>query len=104
VLDFSLTVHFIHLVVTSLYSHAIPANLLWWMLQICSATVMTSVGVWACQWRELKPIHFGSKPAAPKQPAEDEGVGESRVRGRGRGRDGAGEYEMANMNEGDNRV
>ncbi|KAH8727115.1 integral membrane protein S linking to the trans Golgi network-domain-containing protein [Phaeosphaeriaceae sp. PMI808] len=103
VLDFALTVHFIHLVVTSLYSHAIPANLLWWALQICSATVMTSVGVWACQWRELKPINFGSKPA-PKQPVADDGAGESRGRGRGRGRDGAGEYEMVNMNDGDNRV
>jgi ABC-type nickel/cobalt efflux system permease component RcnA len=103
VLDFALTVHFIHLIVTSLYSHALPANLLWWMLQICSATVMTSVGVWACQWRELKPINFGSKPA-PKQAAADDGEGESRGRGRGRGRDGAGEYEMVDMNEGDNRV
>jgi hypothetical protein len=104
VLDFALTVHFIHLIVTSLYSHGIPANLLWWMLQICSATVMTSVGVWACQWRELKPINFGGKPTAKQPAVEDDGVGESRGRGRGRGRDGAGEYEMANLNEADDRV
>ncbi|KAF1920533.1 integral membrane protein S linking to the trans Golgi network-domain-containing protein [Ampelomyces quisqualis] len=105
VLDFALTVHFIHLIVTSLYSHGIPANLLWWMLQICSATVMTSLGVWACQWRELKPINFGSRPAAT-QPAvsTNDGVGQSRGRGRGRGRDGAGEYELADMNEGEDRV
>jgi hypothetical protein len=100
VLDFALTIHFIHLVTTSVYSHAIPANLLWWMLQICSATVMVSVGTWACQWRELKPISFGGKAAAKTQPAAGDGVGESR----GRGRDGAGEYEMANMNDGDDRV
>jgi hypothetical protein len=105
VLDFALTIHFIHLVTTSLYSHAVPANLLWWMLQMCSATVMISVGTWACQWRELKPINFGgNKAAANPQPAEDDGVGESRGRGRGRGRDGAGEYEMANLNEGEDRV
>jgi hypothetical protein len=65
---------------------------------------MVSVGTWACQWRELKPINFGGKAAAQPQPAADDGVGESRGRGRGRGRDGAGEYEMANMNEGDDRV
>jgi hypothetical protein len=65
---------------------------------------MTSVGVWACQWRELKPINFGGKPAASKQPAADEGVGESRGRGKGRGRDGAGEYELANMNGSGNEV
>ena len=103
VLDFALTIHFVHLIVTSLYSHALPANLLWWMLQICSATVMTSVGIWACQWRELKPISFGGKAAA-KPPAADEGEGETRGRGRGRGRDSAGEYEMVTMNEGESSV
>lgn len=102
--DFALTVHFIHLVVTSLYTHAIPSNLFWWALQICSATIMTSLGVWACQWRELKPINFGSKPASRQQQATDDGEGESRGRGRGRGRDGAGEYEMVDMDENDNRV
>jgi hypothetical protein len=104
VLDFALTVHFIHLLVTSFYSHAIPANLFWWALQICSATIMTSLGVWACQWRELRPINFGSKSATTQQPAADDGVGESRGRGRGRGRDGAGEYEMVGMNQSGNSV
>ncbi|KAL5121042.1 hypothetical protein ACEQ8H_000891 [Pleosporales sp. CAS-2024a] len=104
VLDFALTIHFIHLVTTSLYSHSIPAHLLWWMLQICSATVMVSVGTWACQWRELKPINLGGTATAQPQQAADDGVGESRGRGRGRGRDGAGEYEMANMTEGEDRV
>ncbi|KAF2864640.1 integral membrane protein S linking to the trans Golgi network-domain-containing protein [Massariosphaeria phaeospora] len=102
VLDFALTIHFIHLVVTSLYSHAVPTNLFWWALQVCSATVMTSLGVWACQWRELRPISFGAKaPARPQGsgPAQDDGVGESRGRGRGRGRDGAGEYELASMGQ-----
>ena len=98
VLDFVLTVHFIHLLITSFYSHAIPANLFWWSLQIGSVGIMASIGVWACQWRELKPINFGGKPATA-QPARDDGEGESRGRGRGRGRDGGGEYEMVNMNE-----
>ncbi|KAK3207292.1 hypothetical protein GRF29_103g442421 [Pseudopithomyces chartarum] len=92
VLDFALTIHFIHLIVTSLYTHAIPTNLFWWALQACSATLMTSVGVWACQWRELRPINFGSKSAARQ------GTGPSDEDGRGRGRDG---YELAGMNGGD---
>jgi ABC-type nickel/cobalt efflux system permease component RcnA len=104
VLDFALTVHFIHLIVTSLYTHAIPANLFWWALQLCSATIMASLGVWACQWRELRPINFGSKtPAQQAAATEDEG-GESRGRGRGRGGDGAGEYEMVSMSQGDNNA
>ncbi|KZM27341.1 hypothetical protein ST47_g1517 [Ascochyta rabiei] len=101
VLDFALTVHFIHLVVTSLYTHAIPSHLFWWALQTASATIMTSLGVWACQWRELRPITFGAKST---KPAANDGVGEARGSGRGRGRDGAGEYEMANMNDGANNV
>ena len=105
VLDFALTIHFIHLVVTSLYSHAIPTNLFWWALQACSATLMTSLGVWACQWRELRPINFGSKSTARQGgSAAEEDVGESRGRGRGRGRDGAGEYEMVGLNDGDSNV
>ncbi|KAH7378807.1 integral membrane protein S linking to the trans Golgi network-domain-containing protein [Pyrenochaeta sp. MPI-SDFR-AT-0127] len=104
VLDFAVTVHFIHLIVTSLYSHALPGNLFWWALQICSATIMTSLGVWACQWRELRPINFGNKTTTRQQPATDDDAGESRGRSRGRGRDGAGEYEMVGMNEDGNNV
>ncbi|OAL46056.1 hypothetical protein IQ07DRAFT_590829 [Pyrenochaeta sp. DS3sAY3a] len=105
VLDFALTVHFIHLIVTSFYSHAIPANLFWWALQICTASIMTSLGVWACQWRELRPINFGGKANSRQQEAPiDDGVGESRGRGRGRGRDGAGEYEMVSMGGSENNV
>lgn len=104
VLDFALTVHFIHLIVTSFYSHAVPSNLFWWALQICSATLMTSLGVWACQWRELKPISFGGKAKQQGATSTEDGVGESRGRGRGRGNDGAGEYEMVAMNDRSNNV
>ena len=105
VLDFALTIHFIHLIVTSLYTHAIPTNLFWWALQLCSTAVMTFLGVWACRWRELRPINFGTKAPARQEidPSED-GAGETRGRGRGRGQDGAGEYEMVGMRGGDNNV
>jgi hypothetical protein len=112
--DFALTLHFIHLLLVSLYSHSIPQNALWWALQLASAGVMTSLGVWSCQWRELRPINFGGGAAstvgggtaAAGGSAEtvteggevhgDEEHGYGR-RGRGRGRDGAGEYEMVAM-------
>ncbi|KAG9235319.1 integral membrane protein S linking to the trans Golgi network-domain-containing protein [Amylocarpus encephaloides] len=105
--DFAITLHFIHLVITSLYSHSIPRNWLWWALQVASAGMMTSLGVWSCQWRELRPITFGGSSAV--QPASnnaveasaeqggDEEQGYGRGRGRGRGRDGAGNYEMVGM-------
>jgi ABC-type nickel/cobalt efflux system permease component RcnA len=91
------------LVVTSLYCHAVPMNMFWWALQICSTTLMTSLGIWACRWRELRPISFGGRGAsttAGGTEAQDvEEVGQSRGRGRGRGRDGAGEYEMVGMGQ-----
>ena len=72
---------------------------------------MTSLGVWSCQWRELRPINFGGLKAAvhaspaPGTSNADDGVfggdeemgGYGRGRGRGRGRDGNGEYEMVGM-------
>lgn len=103
ILDFALTLHFLHLVVTSLYSKGIPRNALWWGLQVVSAGVMTTLGVWSCRWRELRPINFGANTAAASagnaevRTEGDEEIGFQRGRGRGRGRDGAGEYEMVGM-------
>jgi hypothetical protein len=105
--DFALTIHFLHLVVTSLYSKSIPQNWLWWALQVASVALMISLGVWSCQWRELRPINFGSSNTAQNntisenievsQDGGDMEQGYGRGRGRGRGRDGAGEYEMVGM-------
>lgn len=110
--DFALTIHFIHLLTVSLYTGSIPTNLLWWLLQICSSALMISLGVWSCQYRELRPINFGgsSSTAAAGSSATnatgsneaevthgDEEQGYGRGRGRGRGRDGAGEYEMVGL-------
>jgi len=107
VLDFALTIHFIQLVATSFYSHEIPRHLFWWATQAVSAGLMTSVGVWACQWRELRPISFGGNRSAgasnsqnqANPPADEEGVEYTRGRGRGRGRDAGGNYEMVGMSD-----
>jgi len=83
--DFALTLHFIHLVVVSSYSRSIPANWLWWALQVGSAGLMIAGGVWSCRWRELKPLSFGT--------------GTKSTVGR-KGRDGGEDYEMVGMEEG----
>lgn len=62
--DFALTLHLLHLLATSLYTRRIPSNLLWWGLQAGSAGVMVSLGIWACRYRELRPITFGTRVAA----------------------------------------
>ncbi|KAH7322756.1 integral membrane protein [Stachybotrys elegans] len=120
--DFALTIHFLHLVVTSLYTHMFPRNAMWWLTMLVSASIAVSLGIWGCQYRELQPVFFGGgrilgagsgtggaagASAAPPSIRDDgsldenvlvdEEMGYSRGRGRGRGRDGAGEYEMAKM-------
>ncbi|EZF33769.1 hypothetical protein TMEN_2838 [Trichophyton mentagrophytes] len=105
--DFAFTLHFIHLTITSFYTHSVPTNMLWWGLQTASATLMTFLGMWACQWRELQPIAFGGQAAATstrqqqqqQTPATDADIESgidlenmSRGRGRGRDRDGGGDY------------
>lgn len=105
--DFALTIHLINLLITTLYTHALPTNLYWWLVQFASAGLMVSLGMWACRWRELKPMAFGgSKGKARTEPSQnkeaqtsagDEAEGYEMGTGRGRGRDGAGTYEMVGM-------
>lgn len=110
-LDFTLTLHGLHLVITTVYAREVPRNWLWWALQGASAGLMAAGGVWACRWRELKPIQFGGKAPPPAAAAvtrrgggaeeeEEGGAGFEMGRGRGRGRDGGGEYEMVGIKEG----
>lgn len=107
--DFALTVHFLHLIVTSLYSHSIPSHWLWWAVQLASAALMTFLGIWSCQWRELQPINFGGGggPSRPSKrvdaPDESSQEDESTSYGRGRGR-GRGQYEMVPIKEADENV
>lgn len=106
--DFALTIHFLHLLITSLYARAIPTNLLWWGLEFASAALMISLGVWACRYREMQPISFGTVP--PKKPSIPNGSAEldDHVRGGGLGRgrnvDAGPSYEMVNVTRGDQNV
>jgi hypothetical protein len=121
--DFALTIHFIHILIVFFYTHSIPRNLLWWTLQAASAALMTFVGIWVCQRRELQPIVFGAllgggigsssnsaetrtgenadSSSHPENTQGDEDLESglasfSRGRGRGRNRD---EFEMMPVRE-----
>jgi len=87
VLDFSLTLHFLHLLVVSGYEWEVPKSVLWWGLQVASAALMVGVGTWACRWRELRPIPFGSGGSG--------GVGGGSVSVG----DSGGAYEMVRMKD-----
>ncbi|ORY60801.1 integral membrane protein S linking to the trans Golgi network-domain-containing protein [Pseudomassariella vexata] len=108
--DFALSLHFIHLIIVSLYTGFVPRHAMWWATMACSSAATVALGMWGCRWRELQPISFGGSGGNRDQGAatenghaaggddvgaeDDEEMGFSRGRGRGRGRDGAGEYEM----------
>lgn len=59
VLDFALTTHFIHLVVASLYTGQVPRHVFWWLTMVMSSAVGVGLGIWGCQYRELRPVFFG---------------------------------------------
>ena len=70
---------------------------------------MTFLGIWSCQWRELRPISFGGNSGIATNSGEfdteninPEDVVYGRGRGRGKGRDGGGEYEMVGLKESPN--
>ena len=83
---------------------------------MASAGGMWGLGVWACRWRELRPINFGGRSGGRgKGDARDEGDGggggdngaerdDEEVgvvsQGRGRGKNRGGEYEMVGIKEG----
>ncbi|KAI0389944.1 integral membrane protein S linking to the trans Golgi network-domain-containing protein [Xylariaceae sp. FL0594] len=116
VLDFSLTLHFIHLLVVFFYTGFLPRNAAWWVTMTLSGAITVIGGTYGCRWRELQPITFGGGPrngdgsndgtgpllegAGIHAEHGDEEMGLSRGgRGRGRGSDGGGEeYEMVGLN------
>jgi hypothetical protein len=112
VLDFSLSLHAIHLVVVTLYTGQLPRHTAWWLTMAAGSAVSVALATWGCRYRQLQPITFGGGGGATTAGGSggendgdvgesgmdgDEEQGFSRGRGRGRGRDGAGEYEMANL-------
>lgn len=59
VLDFALTTHFIHLVVVTFYTGQVPRHLFWWLSMAISSALGVALGIWGCQYRELRPVFFG---------------------------------------------
>ncbi|KAI6380635.1 hypothetical protein MCOR25_001571 [Pyricularia grisea] len=113
--DFAISLHAIHLIVTTFYTGRVPRSPFWWLTMAASSAAAVGLGMWGCQYRELRPMFFGggrssanasgggngegsSTAGGGTDGPEDEEHGFSRGRGRGRGRDSRGEYEMMKMN------
>lgn len=99
--DFVLTIHGINLFITTLYSKQLPSTLFWWGLQAASSALMIFLGIWACQWRELKPMAFGghahSKTKTVDESTTMNGPESIGLLGGGSARGGTGAYEMASI-------
>ncbi|KAG6005372.1 hypothetical protein E4U21_000223 [Claviceps maximensis] len=57
--DFALTIHALHLVFTTLYTHSLPAHSMWWLTMAGSAAISVVLSMWGCRHRELQPVFFG---------------------------------------------
>ena len=118
--DFALTIHLLHLLLTTLYTRSLPYNAMWWATMLISSVLSVALGMWGCQYRELQPVFFGggrilgagssrgvgASTSTPDSSAadletgrrgSDEVGGFDRGTRRGGGRDGKGEYEMTKL-------
>lgn len=98
--DFALTVHLVHLLLTSLYERALPRNAMWWATMLASAALALVLATWGCRYRELQPVFFAGRrgpglAAADPEPA----LPDDDARGRPRAADTDAEYEMVQMTQ-----
>ncbi|KAJ3164032.1 hypothetical protein HDU88_005685 [Geranomyces variabilis] len=56
--DFSVTLHFLHLLATSVYSRGVPRNLWWWVVMMLSMLGVAVGGEKLCLRKEMQPIEL----------------------------------------------
>ncbi|CAG8645908.1 550_t:CDS:2 [Ambispora leptoticha] len=59
VLDFTVTLHFFHLIITSYYSGHIPTTFVWWAINVTTCCIMIFGGELYCMRKEMEPIMLG---------------------------------------------
>merc|ERR1712080_134353 len=55
-LDFSCTVHFLHLVICLWWNMGLPVTLTWWVINLVSVSLMCVTGEFLCMRTELRTI------------------------------------------------
>nr|XP_013808863.1 PREDICTED: protein SYS1 homolog [Apteryx mantelli mantelli] len=61
-LDFTVTVHFFHLLGCWIYNSHFPTTLTWWLVHIVCTALMAVIGEYLCMRIELKEIPLNSAP------------------------------------------
>lgn len=61
-LDFTVTVHFFHMIGCWIYNAHLPAALSWWLVNIACMALMAVIGEYLCMRTELRAIPVNSGP------------------------------------------
>lgn len=61
-LDFTITVHFFHLLGCWIYNSRFPSTLTWWLVHIVCTALMAAIGEYLCMRIELREIPLNSAP------------------------------------------
>ncbi|CAB1353916.1 unnamed protein product [Coregonus sp. 'balchen'] len=61
-LDFTITVHFFHMIGCWIYNAHLPAALSWWLVNVACMALMAVIGEYLCMRTELRAIPVNSGP------------------------------------------
>ncbi|XP_027502027.1 protein SYS1 homolog isoform X2 [Corapipo altera] len=61
-LDFTVTVHFFHLLGCWIYNSRFPSTLTWWLVHVVCTALMAAIGEYLCMRIELREIPLNSAP------------------------------------------
>ncbi|KAF4078992.1 hypothetical protein AMELA_G00187950 [Ameiurus melas] len=61
-LDFTVTVHFFHMIGCWIYNSHLPAALSWWLVNVACIALMAVIGEYLCMRTELRAIPVNSGP------------------------------------------
>ncbi|XP_009280456.1 PREDICTED: protein SYS1 homolog [Aptenodytes forsteri] len=61
-LDFTVTVHFFHLLGCWIYNSHFPLTMTWWLVHIVCTALMAAIGEYLCMRIELREIPLNSAP------------------------------------------
>ncbi|XP_077430575.1 protein SYS1 homolog [Vanacampus margaritifer] len=61
-LDFTVTVHFFHLISCWIYNSRFPSTLSWWLVNLACMVLMAVIGEYLCMRTELRAIPVNSGP------------------------------------------
>ncbi|XP_012678063.1 protein SYS1 homolog [Clupea harengus] len=61
-LDFTVTVHFFHMIGCWVYNSHLPASLSWWLVNVACMALMAVIGEYLCMQTELRAIPVNTGP------------------------------------------